>query len=176
MQVGKCLAGDGDGGGGARPHNSSDNGLHFFILSVPEMKIKIEPGISLDKMKKESSEKLLGDKESEAREGRDELVTPEPTGEEDDAVILDGDAEEEDNSVKQTKSTIQITRVSGGDKEESKTEERKGSEKKEGSRGRAESREETSGLVGELFTQLVGEVEKINEGVERQEADANSQK
>ena len=182
MQVGKCLGGDGDGGGGARPHNSSDNGLHFFIFSVPEMKIKIEPGISLDKMKKESSEKLLGDKESEAREGRDELVTPEPTGEEDDAVILDGDAEEEDNSVKQTKSTIQITRVSGGDKEESKTEEKQRKEKvvKEGSRGRAESREETSGLVGELFTQLVGEVEKINEGVERQEGDreteANSQK
>ena len=37
-----------------------------------------------------------------------------PTGEEGDAVILDGDAEEDDSLVKQADSTIEITRVSGG--------------------------------------------------------------
>merc|ERR1719341_524975 len=140
------------------------------------MTIKIEPGISLDKMKKEAPEKAL-EKESESPvEGRDELVTPEPTGEEGDAVTLEGDAEEEgDGLVKQAESTIEITQVSGGDKGGStKTEEKKVGDKviKEGSR--VESREETSGVVGELFTQLVGEVEKINEGVQNSAASQNS--
>merc|ERR1719341_2238179 len=140
------------------------------------MTIKIEPGISLDKMKKEAPEKAL-EKESESPvEGRDELVTPEPTGEEGDAVTLEGDAEEEgDGLVKQAESTIEITQVSGGDKGGStKTEEKKVGDKviKEGSR--VESREETSGVVGELFTQLVGEVEKINEGVQNSAVSHNS--
>merc|ERR1719341_589101 len=142
------------------------------------MTIKIEPGISLDKMKKEAPEKAL-EKESESPvEGRDELVTPEPTGEEGDAVTLEGDAEEEgDGLVKQAESTIEISRVSGGDQGVStKTEEKENrvGDKviKEGSR--VESREETSGVVGELFTQLVGEVEKINEGVQNSAVSQNS--
>ena len=141
---------------------------HFFFSSVPEMTIKIEPGISLDKLKKEAPEKA--DKESGSPgDARDELVTPEPTGEEGDAVILDGDAQEDDSLVKQADSTIEITRVSGGDEGGSKKEEKVGAKViKEGSKGRAESKEETSGVVGELFTQLVGEVEKINEGVQKQ--------
>merc|ERR1719341_2493661 len=142
------------------------------------MTIKIEPGISLDKMKKEAPEKAL-EKESESPvEGRDELVTPEPTGEEGDAVTLEGDAEEEgDGLVKQAESTIEISRVSGGDEGGStkieEKENRVGDKViKEGSR--VESREETSGVVGELFTQLVGEVEKINEGVQNSAVSQNS--
>ena len=83
------------------------------------MTIKIEPGISLDKtkIKKEAKEG-----EPEASEGRDELVTPEPTGEDGDAVVLDGDDHQgRDNPA----STIEITKVSGADDRVKKSEEKK---------------------------------------------------
>ena len=128
------------------------------------MTIKIEPGISLDKtkIKKEAKEG-----EPEASEGRDELVTPEPTGEDGDAVVLDGDDHQgRDNPT----STIEITKVSGADDRVKKSEEKKEQDKQKEFKSRSsESKEQTSGVVGELFTQLVGEVEKINEGVEKKQ-------
>ena len=130
------------------------------------MTIKIEPGISLDKtkIKKEAKEG-----EPEASEGRDELVTPEPTGEDGDAVVLDGDDDQErDNPT----STIEITKVSGADDRVKKEQDK---EKESKSRS-SESKEQTSGVVGELFTQLVGEVEKINEGVEKNQPEDSVEK
>jgi len=102
-----------------------------FTDAVPEMTIKIEPGLRA--MKKEAGEGKEGDKETETE--RDDLVTPEPTGEEDTVTTVD--------------STVEITPMK---------------EKRDG-----EESEEASGVVGELFSQLVGEVEKINEGVRTRE-------
>merc|ERR1719471_2466525 len=135
-----------------------------FTDAVPEMTIKIEPGISLDKtnIKKEAKEG-----EPEPSEGRDELVTPEPTGEDGDAVVLDGDDDQErDNPT----STVEITKVSGADDRVKKSEEKKEQDKEKEFKSRSsESKEQTCGVVGELFTQPVGEVEKINEGVEKKQ-------
>merc|ERR1719509_36732 len=98
-----------------------------FTDAVPNINIKLEPGLSMVKMKKERKE---------AAEDRDELVTPEPAGDDDAPATAD--------------STVEITPCEKGEKEKEK------------------EKEETSSVVGEMFSQLVGEVEKINEGVRDQ--------
>merc|ERR550534_2854111 len=66
---------------------------------------------------------------------------------------------------------MEITKVSGADDKV------KSDEKVQESKIRSsESKEQTSGVVGELFTQLVGEVEKINEGVEKNQPEDSVEK
>ena len=87
-------------------------------------------------LKKEKKEEAARKEEEKASDSREDLVTPEP-----------GVEADTDTSVT-AESTVEITPLGKDDAAEE-----------------MEEADETSGVVGEMFSQLVGEVEKINEAV-----------
>merc|ERR1712127_111651 len=127
-----------------------------FTDAVPEINIKLEPGVAMKKEKKDQDvaekdevvmeeeedvgekeqdvgekNKDVGEKEEEATDSRADLVTPEPTKEDDTMATADF--------------TVEITPLEGG----SQVEEAE------------EDNDDTTFMIGEMFSQLVGEVEKI---------------